>query len=1063
MPANMQEILGIKVVADTKGAIKGIDTLTQRITSIDKAGNMTVKTLGTMGDKTVEMTTHMNRATKSITTATREVEDFNKGLFRTGDSFGKIIAKVTQWTVATGLLFGSVRALRGGLDTIVDVDDRMVMLNKVFQGTSQQLRIVKEDALDVSVSMGNLVASSIDATTEWAKMGRVGTELSQGLQASLLAQNIAEIDAADAAKLLNAAMLQFNKTMDQAIEVLDEWNELSNRTPATTRDLAASVQQAGAIFQSAGATIQDLNAYTAALSASMAKSGKEIGSALKTIGSYIRRQSSLSKISEIAGVSIEREGGQLLELDDIILQLSGTWQNLTDIQKEEIAQTAAGVRRKAFFLNLMDNFNLVLENYAIQWEAAGSALKENEIRLDSLRTKLTQLTASVEALAVKTGDKGLIGVLKSMTDGIRKNIDTFGELSGTMQLLNIGVGVFGGAIAGNIIRLKSWNRAIKVVLGGTASMLGKMTLIGVALTAAAFAIDRINEAMVAEKRALQELNEEREKRLSKINQEIAVAKTAKQQYEIFKALYDRLKEVEEKGGDTSVIMQQLSQVWESINDVDPTILRNVDSIDEAVKTLEINANKASKAMDDLVSDRDELSRTGKILDIINSVEGLDELKFTGPLKTARDYGSRFNLVEPTALTAVTKTFEEGKNPFTAAINEGDVNSAINLLKHYRVQLDKLDITSKDWLMRVKQIEDAIEDLQNIDVDPNAFPGGDGTNPAFNSDDWDALASAMKRVGSTAESLSSRYESVLNKQKTSLEIYQAALGGKDGPGIRESVAEVSAEIIDSQEKIADLMSKRTDVATEAADAERIQLETNLELYDRLLDALAKLIQEERKIETQASNQARKLKRLQDAVSKSLGEAVITGLYTGFSSDRTMVAMRNFSDSLGSMLGSSTETFITKAASGFGSLAGPLGSIAGSGVGALISLIGESLFGEETEPEKLADELERNTLALIDNTDAFQDFQERLINAPASFALPALAGDTTSNYSGGTTTDYNATSPQGTGNTTLSKSVGTVNVNVSGSGDPEAVSKAVVRAIDEAYDNGDVRGKNLTQDF
>ena len=71
----------------------------------------------------------------------------------------------------------------------------------------------------------------------------------------------------------------------------------------------------------------------------------------------------------------------------------------------------------------MDNFNLVLENYVIQWESVNSAMKENEVRLGSMRTKMTQLGASFDKLAVSAGDAGLLGIAKDLTDGLREVVD----------------------------------------------------------------------------------------------------------------------------------------------------------------------------------------------------------------------------------------------------------------------------------------------------------------------------------------------------------------------------------------------------------------------------------------------------------------------------------------------------------------------------------------------------------------------------------------------------------------------------------------------------------------
>ena len=1228
-----------------------------------------------LGGRMTKTTERFNETGKSIGVTTDKVKQLNRGLFKTGDSFGKIIMKVTQWTVATGILFGSVRALKGGLDTIVDIDDKMVMLNKVFQGTKDQLAGVRSETMRLSVEMGNLVGASVDAATEWAKMGRVGSELSSGLRVSLLAQNIAEIDSADASKLLNAAMLQFNIGMEESIGILDEWNELSNRTPVTTRDLAASVQQAGAIFNSAGADIQDLNAYTAALSASMAKSGKEIGSAMKTIGSYIRRQSSVKKILDITGISLERQDGQLMELDDAILQLANSWRTLTDIEKEEIAQTAAGVRRKAFFINLMENFNLVLENYAIQWEAAGSAIEENEIRMASLKTKLQQLSAAIENMAIKTGDKGLLGLMKKTVDAAREQIDAFGEMGGAMQFTEIAIGAMTAKLAFSVVAMKKMAVSIATVKAGLYSLIAVFAKIAVVIGIiwiAGEAINTLNEIILKEELALKRLNEERRKRIKLLGDEIGKMRAAQLQYKVFNSLVTTFKDISAAGGDTTEVMEQIAQIWEAIDSANPGLLAGLETMGEVFIVLGERAEGLDEKIKKVVSEKKFENIEIQVSLSIEEASFKKELdEFVKKNMTVTDYD-------------VPEEFgRQVKNDVAIKAFEGDPESALKLLNAFKKGLED---TGGEEAMIVK-VNEAIEVITKLGTKTKDIADiMEGLNEAFNSTAWSDMVKDVDRVTKSIDRLKERSDRRKNKTKSSSQMYEDIFGEPgDKAKIKTTFAEIEAYIAKYQ-AILDLLGAdnavKSNVNTDSYNAIVGLLEKVTPTYEKMLDVMDKVDKEEaamvaaearrqkeisklgkealaevlakEKRELKASEDRQKLtdklaeegirkvrdrekrklsdeidaedarnkisdreirratkvmedlekfrnkdktsstmfeelfgmapsddsienalnaygkrsleigkelsdskrsdselteKEIQDLqvylaeindiyvqlwpifqklneerriaahedersanalerqliaaekaaerkalsiqrgkektlglsgretkreariveglrvrTARDLGDAIGAATEHGFGGDRALGALHNFTTSLGDMLENSIGTSVTKSLAATGAWASPLGALAGAVGGSLIDILADSLFGEKSQSDKLIDEMDRNTLALQDNTNAFRDFQERLINAPSTFALPALAGDSTSGYGGGDTVDFISKGIGGSGggntSTTLTIEGG---INIDGSKSPIATGKAVVAAIDKAYSNSDDRGKNLAQDF
>jgi len=536
----------------------------------------------------------------NIEKLTTEVEKSTKGFLGLGQTLGYTAKKVAMWTISTGMIYGTLRALKSGIATISMVDSKMVDLQKVFIGTSGELKMLKADIMDESIAMGSLIDTTMDAAIELGRMGKTRTEISTLMRTSLLAQNIAEIEASDATKYLNAAILQFNKIADDSITILDQWNQLSNQMPVRTIDFAQAVSATGSVMQQAGAEIEDLNAYVATLSASMAKSGREIGQALKTITSYAYRPATRVKIKDILDIDVKDIRGNLIDIDELLLRVASSWDTLRESEQEELAQSIAGVRRKAFFLSLMENFDLVLEAHAKQWDAAGSAYQENEIRLSSLKTKVEQLQAALQKLSVQGGDTGLLGLMKKTIDNSRILVENFEDMNGTLQILaTVGIPITLTGIALLMKKITFLNAIMSVTMG-------KLTIWIAVIGGTLYGLNKLSKALAGNAAKLREQRREIEKSIDKIRIQKQEQKALIDQYELYKQAFDVYDELRKKGEDTTEAEKNLKKVLEEINKLNPELVESTDSYTKSLKRFEGWVNKARKAIEELT--RTELER-----------------------------------------------------------------------------------------------------------------------------------------------------------------------------------------------------------------------------------------------------------------------------------------------------------------------------------------------------------------------------------------------------------------------------------------------------------------------
>lgn len=83
----------------------------------------------------------------------------------------------------------------------------------------------------------------------------------------------------------------------------------------------------------------------------------------------------------------------------IIQELSKVWNQIEDIDKSAIMELIGGKRNANAMASLIQNFDIAEKTLTTSLNAAGSATKENEKYLESIRGKLTQLKSSFESLS----------------------------------------------------------------------------------------------------------------------------------------------------------------------------------------------------------------------------------------------------------------------------------------------------------------------------------------------------------------------------------------------------------------------------------------------------------------------------------------------------------------------------------------------------------------------------------------------------------------------------------------------------------------------------------------
>ncbi len=132
---------------------------------------------------------------------------------------------------------------------------------------------------------------------------------------------------------------------------------------------------------------------------------------------------------------IDKNTGELRSTFDILQDLSKAWKNLTSVEKQELTEVVAGKTQRSLFTAIMSNFDTAVGATEAALNSEGSALEENNKRMDSLNGKLTQLQSAWQSLARDTINSDFVKTLLDVATGFVKITNSIGGFQAYIPII----------------------------------------------------------------------------------------------------------------------------------------------------------------------------------------------------------------------------------------------------------------------------------------------------------------------------------------------------------------------------------------------------------------------------------------------------------------------------------------------------------------------------------------------------------------------------------------------------------------------------------------------------
>ena len=369
---------------------------------------------------------------KELTNLNAKIRTFEQQLISAGkhsrslfDELKANAVKMGTWMILGGVLAGVMRGVTGLYDAVVDLDTAMTELKKVTNETDEAYDAFLSSAADKAVEIGTSYSDFVTATSSFARLGHNMEDAAYLAEVaniySVVGDEIGSID--DATSSIISTMKAFNIQVDDAMLIVDKFNEVGNNFAISSGGIGDAMQRSAAAMYAANNTIDESIALIVAAN-NVIQDPDMVGTMWKTVSMRIRgavteleeagleteymaestaslqkKVKALTNIDGLGGFDIMADSENFKSTYDIILGISEVWEKMSDIDQAALLELLAGKRQGNALAAAITNMKEAVDVMKTSVEAEGSALEEHERWQESIQAKQQSFQAQYEEFA----------------------------------------------------------------------------------------------------------------------------------------------------------------------------------------------------------------------------------------------------------------------------------------------------------------------------------------------------------------------------------------------------------------------------------------------------------------------------------------------------------------------------------------------------------------------------------------------------------------------------------------------------------------------------------------
>ncbi len=412
------------------------------------------------GRVSVDRLNYIEQELKSIDATQRGLGKLGKNL---KDQFKEAGTSFTQWLSVSSGIMALVYQLQKIPKEVIAVNKAMIELTKVSDASDSDITKYFDEAADSAKRYGSAVSDMINATADWSRLGYNLPDSKKLAEIATLYTNVGDgIEMNTANEHLISTLQGFQLDAEDAIGIIDRFNEVANNFPIDTAGIGEALQRSAASFYAANTDLSKSIALITGTN-SVVQDPDSVGTMWKTVSMRLR---GVTQELEAAGLETEgmvkstaqlrdliqgltgfdimtdEEGTQFKDIYDIVVGIGHEWKTLTDVEQAGLLEVLAGKRQGNALSAALNNISMIEEAYKTAENSAGSALEEQEKYEQGIEYSLKRLEAVFQTFANHILDSN---VVKGIFDFGRSAIETIDKITsklGSLGTIGLGTGLF---------------------------------------------------------------------------------------------------------------------------------------------------------------------------------------------------------------------------------------------------------------------------------------------------------------------------------------------------------------------------------------------------------------------------------------------------------------------------------------------------------------------------------------------------------------------------------------------------------------------------------------------
>lgn len=384
----------------------------------------------------------------------------NKVGFSWIDKLKNAWSKFGGWSFATGTFMALFNQLRQIPREVIKVNSSIIGLTKVSDASSKEIVDYFDDAAESAKRLGSSISGIIDATADWSRLGYNLPDSKQLAEIATLYKNVGDgIDIDTANKSLISTLQGFQLEANDALGIIDRFNEVANNFPIDSAGIGEALQRSAASFYAANTDLSKSIALITGTN-SVIQDPTSVGTMWKTVSMRIRGAVTeleeagedtdglitstaqlQSLVKGLTGFDIMKDKDTFKDIYDITVGIGHEWKNLSDIEQASLLEALAGKRQGNALSAALNNISMIEEAYNTAENSAGSALKEQEKYEEGIQYSLDRLSSSFQEFANHLLSSNTLKGIVDFGNGVVNVLDAITEKGLILPTVFSGVGI----------------------------------------------------------------------------------------------------------------------------------------------------------------------------------------------------------------------------------------------------------------------------------------------------------------------------------------------------------------------------------------------------------------------------------------------------------------------------------------------------------------------------------------------------------------------------------------------------------------------------------------------